>query len=373
MEKGGASALAAPVRRRGSALLRDSQAVFALVLLAALAAVPLLVSDPYVLQIFVLAFVWLIVVAAWDLITGYAGIFSFGQVAFLVIGAYASGLLSTQLGVNPWLSMLLAGSVTALFAVGIGLPCLRVRGVYIALVTYALHLALPTLILRGEGFGTGGAGGLLGIPPLSLGGYRFSPLDQVPWYYTGLAIAAVCVYLIYFRIVRSDFGLAMTAFRDAIGFAKSLGVDEARTTLVVFALSGFFTGVAGGYYAHYTGSVSQDLLGMTYFLLFLVMLTVGGMGRFPGAVVGVFAVTFANEYLRVSGSLRMVILGSIIVVAILVMPEGSVQWFVGLVARTRRRRTLLRSGDGAGASSQSGGVSETLTDARQAGTDGRGG
>ncbi|MCL4369213.1 MAG: hypothetical protein M1337_08650, partial [Actinobacteria bacterium] len=91
-----------------------------------------------------------------------------------------------------------------------------------------------------------------------------------------LTLAAFSVYVIYFRIIRSDFGLGLTALRDAEGFAVSLGVNEHRTKLTVFAASAFFTGLAGAFYVHYTGSVSQKLLGMDLFLLIMVMLIVGG-------------------------------------------------------------------------------------------------
>ncbi len=309
-----------------------------LVGLGMLALVPQVVSDTYTLHIFVLALIYLVVVAGWDLITGFAGIFSFGQVAFFVIGAYVSGIVAKEVGVTPWLAMPLAGVVTGLVGIGIGLPCLRIRGAYVAVVTYALHLFLPTLILRGGRFGTGGAGGLLGVPGLRIGDYVFSPLDLAPWYYTALAISAVSLYLIYFRIVRSSFGLSLAALRDAEDLAKSLGVDEYRTKLTVFALSASFTGLIGGFYVHYTASISQRTLGMDFFLMLLVMLTIGGMGRYPGVVLGTFIVTFASEWLRVSGSLRLIILGLIIIAAILLMPRGLVGALDSLLARLRRGR-----------------------------------
>jgi branched-chain amino acid transport system permease protein len=314
--------------------------------LALLAAVPLVVKSAYTLNLFVLALIWMMIVVGWDLITGYAGIFSFGQIAFFVIGAYASGMLAIGLSLSPWITMPLAGLITAGFAVAIALPCLRVRGAYVAVVTYALHLVLPTLIIVFAFLGTGGVGGLIAVPPLSIGSYIFSPLNMVPWYYVALALASISVFFVYFVILRSSFGLALTALRDAEDFAKSLGVNEDRTKLIVFALSGFFTGIAGGFYVHYTGSISQRTLGMDFFLLLMVMLMVGGMGRYPGAVLGALLFTFVNDYLRVADSIRLIILGLIIIVAILVMPEGFVGATEGLVRRFRRRRKPAEPGAG---------------------------
>lgn len=331
------------IRRPGSSaptgsLLRMS--IGSLAGLAILGVVPLMVSSQYTLNLFVLAFIYLMIVAGWDLMTGYAGIFSFGQVAFFVIGAYASGILAVRLSLSPWLTMPLGGLITAGVALIIALPTLRVRGAYVAVITYALHLVLPTLIIVFGFLGTGGVGGLIGVPPLSIGGYVFTPLNMVPWYYAALGLAAFTVLCIYFVIVRSSFGLSLRALRDAEDFAKSLGISENRTKLMVFALSGFFTGLAGGLYVHYTGSISQRTLGMDFFLLLMVMLSVGGMGRYPGAVLGALVFTFVNDYLRVADSVRLIVLGAIIIVAIIAMPEGFVGSMEHVARRWRRGRQL---------------------------------
>jgi branched-chain amino acid transport system permease protein len=296
-----------------------------LVFFAALALVPVFTSNSYILHIFTLAMIYLVAVAGWDLIMGYGGVFSFGQVAFFVFGAYGAGIMTTQLGLSPWLAMLIGGLLAAVAGVGIALPSLRVTGEYVALVTYALHLLMPTLIIQGEFLGTGGTWGLWGVPTLSIGGYSFNLLDKVPWFYVALAIALLCIFGIYYFILRSSFGLALTALRDSESFAGSLGINRHRTTLWLFAASAFVTGVAGGYYVFYTAAVSQRLLGLDFFLILIVMLTVGGMGRYPGVLIGTFAFAIGSEYLRIAAEWRMVIMGSIIIFAILLMPGGLVQ------------------------------------------------
>lgn len=307
-----------------------------------LAVVPLLTSNSYILHIFTLAMIYLVAVAAWDLIMGYGGVFSFGQVAFFVFGAYGAGIMTTQLHLSPWLAIVLGGCVAAAAGFAIGLPTLRVVGEYVALITYALHLLMPTLIVQGEFLGTGGTWGLWGLPTLGIGGYSFNLLDKTPWFYVALVIAALCIFGIYFFILRSSFGLALTALRDSEQFAGSLGINRNKTTLWLFSASAFITGVAGGYYVFYTAAVSQRLLGLDFFLILMVMLTVGGMARYPGVIIGTFAFAIASEYLRVAAEWRMVIVGTIIIVAILTMPGGLVQLPETVTRIVRRAKGRVR-------------------------------
>lgn len=315
--------------------------IFIASMLLILCLIPIFVRDPYILNIFILVFIWSVVVSAWDLITGYAGIFSFGQIAFFVNGAYISGMMTKYLGISPWYGILIGGILTAVVGIIIGLPCLRIKGVYISLVTYGLHLVLPTLILRGAKFGTGGSGGLVEIPSLQIGSYLFNSLDKIPWYYTSFAIFILSIYLIYYKVLGSALGLAFRALRDSEVFAKSLGVNEYKYKIIAFSISAFFTGLVGAFYAHYVGSISHRLLGIDFFLLVMVMLTFGGIGRYPGAIVGAFIITFVNEFLRCVDEIRLIILGIIVVITIIAMPEGAVsivEYFKKLIVNKEREQ-----------------------------------
>jgi branched-chain amino acid transport system permease protein len=293
-----------------------------LAVVAALAAAGPLIGDAYVLHVLILCFIWIIVVSAWDLVMGYAGIFNFAQLALFALGGYASGMLSISLGVPPVLAAPLAALVTGAVGLLIALPCLRLRGEYVALFTFAVHLALPTLFEKGRAFGTGGASGLVGIPPIRIGDLAFGTQNKIGWYYLALSAAAAAVALIYFVIVRGRWGLAFVALRDSEDFARSLGIDDYATKLKLFVVSAIVTGFAGALYAHYIGVMTPRVLGNEFFLMVMVMLSTGGLGRYPGAILGAVAVTVANELLRETGQFRLLALGAIVVVVVILLPNG---------------------------------------------------
>jgi len=299
----------------------DREGITLLVMLAVLLLLPAYFhNDQYIMHILIMCLIYGVVAGGWDFMMGYAGIFTFGQFGFFAIGAYASGMLTLYAGVPTPLGILLAGLITAGVGIVIGLPCLRLRGAYIALVTFAFHLILVPLINSdlGRAIGTGGTYGLLDIPPLAAG---FSVAAKVPWYYTLLGVAFLSFFAIY-RITRSSIGLAFVSLRDSNKLAKSLGVDDFKYKLMVFGISAFLTGVIGAFYAHYTGIVSARILGLDIFLMVMVMLVIGGMGRFPGAAIGAFIVTFLSEALRPLEEYRLFIFGAIVVAVIVLLPEG---------------------------------------------------
>jgi len=302
----------------------DRESITLLIMLAVLLLLPAYFhNDQYIMHILIMCLIYSVVAVGWDFMLGYAGIFTFGQFGFFAIGAYASGILTLHLGIPVPLGVIIGGLIAAGAGIIIGLPCLRLRGAYIALVTFAFHLILIPLINSdfGRAIGTGSTRGLLGVPPLAVGSYSFSVADKIPWYYILLGVAFLSFFAIY-RITRSSIGLAFVSLRDSNKLAKSFGVDDFKYKLMVFGISAFFTGMIGAFYAHYTGIVSTRILGLDIFLMVMVMLVIGGMGRFPGAAIGAFIVTFLSEALRPLGEYRLFIFGAIVVAVIVLLPEG---------------------------------------------------
>jgi branched-chain amino acid transport system permease protein len=284
-------------------------------------------NNDYVLNILVVCVIWAIIAESWNLIMGYADVFSFAHVAFWVIGAYTTAMLTKFFGWNPWLGMIAGGLVSTLVGVIIALPCLRLKGIYVGLVTFAIQLVLPTLIIIGSRLDlpneatTGGSFGLARIPSPALFGYNFNPYDIIPWYFVALFLFAVFMALIY-AIVHSKIGMAFVALRDSGAFAKALGVNQYKYKVIVFAISAFISGTVGAFYVHYLTSISTESLSLEAFLLALVMVIMGGIGRYPGGAVGAFVITIVNELLRPTLTYRLVIMGIIVIVVMTYMPTG---------------------------------------------------
>jgi branched-chain amino acid transport system permease protein len=290
-----------------------------------LAALGPFLGSSYVHHVLILCFIWCIVIVGWDLLLGYVGVFNFAQLVFFAAGAYISGMLSIRLGVHPVAALLLSGLSVGAIGLLVGLPCLRLRGEYVALFTFAVHLALPALITQGRAVGTGGSTGLMGVPPLEAFGYTMRTIDKLPWYFLTLIAASAIIYLIYFVVLRGRLGQAFVALRDSEDFARALGVNDYAYKLIAFVISAFITGIAGALYAHYIGVVTPKILGNEFFLVAMLMLSVGGLGRFPGAILGAFIITIGNELLRDAGQYRLLLLGICVVLVILFLPNGIVR------------------------------------------------
>ncbi|MEW5725410.1 MAG: branched-chain amino acid ABC transporter permease, partial [Thermodesulfobacteriota bacterium] len=301
---------------------------------------PLLHGDMYVMHIFILFFLWSVVASNWDLLMGVAGITSLGNIGFLAVGGYASGILAKHFGWSPWVCIFLGGLAAMLIVTMlVGLPALRLSGIYIALLSLIFADSLPTILTQTRAV-TGGAMGLHDIPPF------FQGATRVQAYYICLAFFLGAQAVVRLTI-RSSTGLAFVAMRDSREFAASLGVSEYREKLKVFALVSFMTGLAGGFYVHYLGDISPTTLGIEPFLLTIAMMELGGIGRFPGAVLGAAIIVFGNEFLRLAGTLRLALLGGLICAIILFFPGGLMQvvdWLDGLIGRVFPRRGKVGAG-----------------------------
>ncbi len=288
-----------------------------------LAAWPYMGADRFMLHVGSLFFIWAVVASYWNLLNAIAGIISLGNMGFMALGAYTSAVVAKEAGLSPWITMWIGAVVSmALVTVFLGLPVLRLRGIYIALLTLAFADALPSVISILRDW-TGGGIGLLGIPTL------LPDLEKWQAYYFAFAFFLIAHAALY-RIIRGKTGLAFVALRDSEHFAVALGVDRFQEGLKVFAISAFVTGFAGGLFAHLLGQISPGMLGIEQFLMVVAMWLLGGAGTFLGPILGAALITFGNEYLRVVGTLRLGLLGGLIVATMLFFPGGIVQLVEGL-------------------------------------------
>ena len=302
--------------------------------LAGIALYPMFQSNTYVMHIMILFFIWSSVASNWNLLMGVAGITSLGNIGFLAVGGYASGMLAKGLGWSPWGCMILGGLFAmVIVTLLVGLPALRLSGIYVALLSLIFADSLPTILTQTRSF-TGGAMGLHDIPPF------FNEITRVQAYYIVFCFF-LFIHWVIFRIMRSSTGLAFVALRDSKEFATALGISEYKEKIKVFAMVSFMTGLCGGFYVHYLGDISPSTLAIEPFLLAIAMMELGGIGTFMGPILGSALIVFGNEFLRLAGTLRLAILGGLICVTILFFPGGIIQlvdWIDQKVAKIKKRR-----------------------------------
>jgi len=217
----------------------------------------------------------------------------------------------------------MAGIITAIIGVLVGLPCLKLAGPYIALVTFAFQLALEPFLKgpMGKAIGSGGSRGIISVPPINIFGMTFSSSELVPFFYLALVLTLICSAVIVV-ILKSHWGTAFLAIKDSEDFAASLGVSAFKYKLLVFGVTSFITGLFGGLYVHYVGILSTRMLSMEIFTILLIMIVVGGIGQYPGVVLGAVVTVTMNELLRPMGIYRLLIMGGMVVVIVLFLPDG---------------------------------------------------
>ena len=313
----------APARVGRGALVRDDRGRRLLILAAVVAAlfIPLVARDFLTFQL-TQVMVYALAILGLNLLTGFNGQFSLGHSAFYGIGAYTTAIMMSRWGIPYFWTLPAAGGVC--FAVGFlfGLPALRLQGLYLALATFALAIAMPQILKFQplEAF-TGGVQGLVvdkPDPPFGL------PIDADQWlYYFTLAVLLV-MFAGAANLVRSRTGRAIMAIRDNPIAAAAMGINTALFKTLTFGVSALYTGVAGALGAIVVQFVAPDSFNFLLSISFLVGLVIGGVGSIPGCLVGGLFVLFVpNIAESVSTGLAGVIYGVILLIVIFVMPAGT--------------------------------------------------
>jgi branched-chain amino acid transport system permease protein len=249
---------------------------------------------------------------------GYAGLFSFGHAAFYGIGAYTAAILATRLAWPFWATFPAAGVVAAAVGVAIALPSLRLRGIFLALVTIGFQ-EITFLVTMNWISLTRGPMGIPRIPPPALPGLEFR--SNVEFYYLILVLDVVVIFVLA-RLVSSRVGRTFVAIREDELAAQASGIAVFRAKVQAFVIATFFAGVAGAFFAHHARFVSADSFRLDETFLILTMLIVGGMGSLVGPVIGAVALVILPEVFRSLAEYRGVAYGLILIAVILFRPEG---------------------------------------------------
>ena len=261
------------------------------VFVLALFTLPMWGSD-YALAMACIVGIHVIATLGLNLTTGNAGLISLSHGAFLGVGCYTVAFLG-KMGVPFWLTLPAAGLLTAALGVLVGLPSLRVKGIYLAVATLAAHFIL-SFVYREWDSVTGGVPGT-SIPRANLFGFAFVG-DRRNFF---LIFAVVFVAALAARnLARSHFGRAFVAVRERDFSAEILGVNLLRTKLLAFAIGAFYAGVAGGLLGYFYGAITPDYFVLTLSVFYLAAVIVGGLGSVLGSVLGALFMTFVPEALR---------------------------------------------------------------------------
>jgi branched-chain amino acid transport system permease protein len=302
-------------------MTRAFPALVAAVIVAALAAAPGVLS-PFLVQFLINLFMLAALAEGWNIIGGFTGYASFGNVAFFGIGAYTTGVLLTEAGTPFALALPAGGLVAMAFAALVGLPILRLKGHYFAIATLGVAETTREIVYNLRI--TGGGSGL--TMPITT--------SALPFFYLMLAIL-VLVTLVNWWLGTSRFGYGLIAIREDEDAAAAMGVNTVLYKTVAFAVSGGFAGLVGGVFAYWITFIDPDgVFRVTTTIQMIIMAVFGGMGTVVGPLLGALVLTSVSELLSTQlVSLAELVNGVIVILVVLFMPRGLAE-----MVRTRRWR-----------------------------------
>ena len=302
--------------------------VFAVVLPATL--------DDYYLSIINLVLIAVVGALGLNILVGNTGQISVGHGAFMSVGAYTAANLAVRLGLPFWITLPAGGLMAALIGALVGIPSLRIKGLYLAIATLASQLIIEWIINHTPAI-SGGAQASIEVPRPAIAGHELKTQGQLYFFLLFFAVLAIVATM---NIVRSRIGRAFVAIRDQDIAAEIIGINIFRYKLLAFAISSFYAGVCGVLYTYYFGIANYEAFQIVVSIDYLAMIIIGGLGSVLGSVLGAAFVTMLPIVIRllveafgsyfwdtaalsaVAASMRLVIFGLLIIFFLVVEPEG---------------------------------------------------
>ena len=297
--------------------------------------VPLTVHE-YYLSILNLIFIAIVGALGLNILVGYTGQISIGHAAFMSVGAYTAANLAVRLGLPFWITLPAGGMMAAVIGVIVGMPSLRIKGLYLAIATLAGQLIIEWTINHVPAI-SGGAQASIQVERPSLFGVSFNTQGHLYFFLLFFAVLAIVATL---NLVRSRIGRAFVAVRDQDIAAEIIGIDIYRYKLMAFAISSFYAGVCGVLYTYYFGIANYEQFQLIVSIDYLAMIIIGGLGSVLGSILGAVFVTLlpivirilmenigslfftGAEMANVISGLRLGVFGGLIIFFLIVEPEG---------------------------------------------------
>lgn len=268
---------------------------------------------------------------AFDFTAGYINVVNFGFAAFVGLGGYTSGLLAVELGISPWIGIFVGGAVAGLVGLFTGALTLRLRGIYAAVMAWFVGLALMGLVRNLPDITRGSLG--LNVP------FFLDTSDNLPYYYI-IAAMLVVTFVVLALVIRSHIGLAFRAIGQNAQAARASGINPTRYLVINFTLSCAFAGWLGGFYAHYYGILTPDVMATSHTMEVLAVAYIGGRGSLWGGALVAFPLVIGVELLRTQFAdvpgLHLVLYGLLLILVMIYRPGGVAAFLRGLEARLRR-------------------------------------
>jgi branched-chain amino acid transport system permease protein len=300
---------------------------------------PLFVESKYYFIVLNVIGLNTIVVVGLNLLIGFAGQISLGHAAFYGLGSYFSGVLTVNYGFPLWPAMLVGMLATGAVAYLIGYPSLKLRGHYLVMATLGFGIIINILMGELEQF-TGGHDGLMGIPPLTMGGLTFD--NDLKNFY--LIWTFVFLFMLAARnLLNSRVGRALRAISGSEVAANSLGVNTADYKVKVFVLSAMFASISGSLYAHYITFISPSSYDFYYSIQVVTMVIVGGMGSLWGSLLGAGVLTCISEALHVAKQYHIIAYGVFLCMVLVFLPEGILMGIYNLFLKAKAQKHIRKA------------------------------
>ncbi|WP_083439157.1 branched-chain amino acid ABC transporter ATP-binding protein/permease [Herbaspirillum autotrophicum] len=304
-----------------------------LVIAAIAAVLAALASNDYYLRILFMICVYFMCATGMNVLVGFAGQKSLGQAGLFAAGAYTAAILTVNFNWSPWLAMAAAGVVAGVCGVLIALPSLRVKGPYLAMVTLAFGTVIEKIVTEWDDI-FGGAAGIYGIKPLSLGE---APLSNVQWVWFGIALCAV-THLLLRNVLRGRLGRSLLSLQADEIAAASVGIKVYRAKVLAFVIAAVTCGIAGAMVAQQNQYINSDFINFNLSVFILLLVLFGGAGSTLGPLLGAVLLTVIDAMLSRWPSAQHFVYGALLLFALYAMPQG----VAGLLAPLLRKLGLVQ-------------------------------
>jgi branched-chain amino acid transport system permease protein len=277
-----------------------------------------LILNRYTIFILNLFAIYALVSIGLNLVMGYTGQIAAGHAGFLAIGAYFTAIVSTKMGWIPPIAVLLsAGLFTGVIGFLLGIPILRLKGFYIAMATLAFGVVVSEIVLQWSSLTHGDDG--FRVPRAILWGFIFDSDKKLFYLVQPITIGMI---LMAMNIVRTRVGRAFLAIRQSEIASQTMGIHLAKYKTSAFAVSAFYTGVAGGLFAYVITHISPDSFSLGVSIDFIAMIVIGGMGSILGSIIGAVILTGIQQVLSGLPEVQLLIFGVLLILFMIFMPRG---------------------------------------------------